>query len=137
MGRLPLFFLPFFHLLSSFPPMFLSLPAPQSTDLILISDEMIALLFRFFFSTPSHRSCHRNGDVHVCVPVSPLCKEIYHPQMMPGGVCVCWSVYLCSFLLPICSSVFTHMQIYLRKLAIEPGVLPFTQSQTQGWEGAL
>lgn len=57
----PLFFSPSFSpslppstcLPASLSPIFLSLPAPsQSQALILISDEMIALLFPFFFSSP-------------------------------------------------------------------------------------
>lgn len=93
----------------------LSLPSSsQSQALVLISDEMIALLFQFFLSPlPSQPSCHRNRSVcafngDFCVlPWASVFQSIpsaerFIIQTKLGG-CVWWPnvhhpVYLCSFL---------------------------------------
>lgn len=137
--------IPYFYLSPSLPPslcplaphphpptlslcfslIFLSLTAQsQSEALISISDEMIALLSRFFFSPPlsppklhlsPHSSCHRNRDVHVsvctdacmcvciCLWVSvfqsiPSAELDLSPKLSQEGRCVCVCILLASLL---------------------------------------
>lgn len=88
---------------------FLFLPAPsQSPALILFSNEMIALLFRFFLShLPLHGSCHGNSSVCVCpsgcartcvYQSIPKAEQFITPKLSQERN-VCFIVYVSTYLL--------------------------------------